>query len=401
MLDLNLTPDQGLERNTVVCADALDYLRGLPDGYAHCLITSPPYFNVRDFGVAGQIGQERSLAEYVSRLTAVFAEALRVLRADGVMWINMGDCYSTHRPGQTAQRAFAKSTINGRTRYADNEGKRASGQYRNSQLAEKNLLGVPWRLAFALQDIGWILRSDIIWEKAAPKPESSKDRVTRAHEYVFMFVKNERYYYDYFVLQEPAVGARHGSQANSKYFSLASQYTGLDNIQPTLTRNARSVWRIASQPTAFDHYAAFPPRLVERLVSAGSPRQSCAACGAPYVRVVEREFVQQGDVSEARARRDAPGNKPLYAGDNRKGPRGYTRYMSRGFRPSCRCGGARCCPASCSTHLWGRAPRRSWRGRLGGTSWAAIYRPNTLASRWNDWLGPTRCPSWRSRWPVC
>lgn len=169
--------------------DALDVARSLPAGLARCIVTSPPYYGLRDYGEAGQYGAEGSVGEYVARMVELFRELRRVLADDGTLWLNLGDSYSSG--GRGAYAATGKT--------GDRQGRRATikGVLRPpAELPDKNLLGVPWRVAFALQDDGWILRSDIIWAKPNPMPESVTDRPTKAHEYVFLFAKSPRYYYD-------------------------------------------------------------------------------------------------------------------------------------------------------------------------------------------------------------
>ena len=204
--------------------DAHNVLQRLPDESVQCLITSPPYWGLRDYAFAEQIGLEPTLPQYVNRLTSVFAEARRVLKDDGVFWLNIGDGYTSGNRGWRApdkkNPARAMSS-----RPCTPEG-----------LKPKDLLGLPWRLAFALQDDGWYLRADIIWHKPNVTPESVKDRPTRAHEYVFMFTKSERYYYDReSVMEESAKGKR----------------------------NRRSVWSINTQAFTGAHFATFPPSLIE------------------------------------------------------------------------------------------------------------------------------------------
>lgn len=205
--------------------DALRVLGLLPSASMQCVVTSPPYWGLRDYGIEGQIGLEEALPQFINRLVAVFAEVKRVLKDDGVLWLNIGDGYTSGNRGYRApdrkNRARAMSV-----RPDTPEG-----------LKPKDLLGIPWRLAFALQDDGWYLRSDIVWHKPNAMPESVKDRPGRCHEYVFMLTKSERYYYDYDAAREPAA-----------------------NGAP---RNRRSVWSVNTQATDHAHYAVFPPALIE------------------------------------------------------------------------------------------------------------------------------------------
>ncbi len=205
--------------------DALQVLHRLPSAAVQCIVTSPPYWGLRDYGIEGQIGLEETLPQFINRLVAVFAEARRVLRDDGVLWLNIGDGYTSGNRGYRAP--DRKNPARAMSVRPDTpEG-----------LKPKDLLGIPWRLAFALQDDGWYLRSDIVWHKPNAMPESVKDRPSRSHEYLFMLTKSERYFYDYQAAMEPA--------ANGAW------------------RNRRSVWSIPTQATEHAHYAVFPPALIE------------------------------------------------------------------------------------------------------------------------------------------
>lgn len=215
----------------ILQGDSLHILRRLPADSVQCIVTSPPYWGLRDYHIAGQIGLESSLTQYVNRLVAVFNEARRVLKDDGVFWLNIGDGYTSGNRGWRApdkkNPARAMST-----RPDTPEG-----------LKPKDLLGVPWRLAFALQQDGWYLRCDVVWNKPNAMPESVKDRPTRAHEYVFMLTKAERYFYDYKAAMEQNGGK---------------------------PRNRRTVWDINTQPFSDAHFATFPPALVRPCILASS-----------------------------------------------------------------------------------------------------------------------------------
>jgi len=271
-----------IERDTVVCMDALEALRRMDDESVNCIVTSPPYFGLRDYGIAGQIGLEDTPAAYVERLRVLFSEARRVLRDDGVLWLNIGDSYNSNRnnnqgTGLDELREWAKQAKN-------IKGVPAPG------LGEKQLLGIPWRVAFALQDDGWILRSDVIWAKPNPMPESVTDRPTKSHEYVFLFSRQPRYWYDADAIKESCVDGDpsppRGSEGvgDNKNSGRRKQdevgkrtYVGFndrwDNRQEPLThRNARTVWTIATQPNSLAHFAMMPPELARRCILAGCPR---------------------------------------------------------------------------------------------------------------------------------
>lgn len=219
--------------NKIICGDSLEVLKTCPPGIFDCCITSPPYWGLRDYGITNQIGSEENLDDYIENLVSIFREVRRVLTDDGTLWLNIGDSY----------------TSGNRTwRDIDKKNPARGMSYRPptpSGLKPKDLIGVPWRLAFALQSDGWYLRSDIIWYKPNCQPESVKDRPTRCHEYVFLFSKSEKYYYDYEAVMEPANGSGK-------------------------LKNKRSVWCINTEPFKEAHFAKFATKLVEPCILAGS-----------------------------------------------------------------------------------------------------------------------------------
>lgn len=238
----------GDDRFTLLVGDARERLSELPDGIVQACITSPPYFGLRDYGVDGQIGLEETPQEYVERLVDVFREVKRVLAGDGTLWLNLGDSYAG---------SWGASALWG--------------------VKPKDLLGIPWRVAFALQADGWCLRSDCIWSKPNPMPESVRDRPTRAHEYVFLLSKSGRYYYDHEAIKEPAVSDHPSGNGFKRPQSLSRQNKdgtpkGKDEQWADVggKRNRRSVWHIPVRPFKGAHFAVFPEALVEPMVLAGS-----------------------------------------------------------------------------------------------------------------------------------
>lgn len=225
-------------------------------------ITSPPYFGLRDYGESGQIGLEQTIDEYVARLVEVFSEVHRVLRGDGTLWLNLGDSYNSigHKKSSSG---YGTSTLAGGAQTHSPLRRETNA---GSGLKHKDLIGVPWRVAFALQEYGWFLRQDIIWSKPNPMPESVKDRCTKAHEYVFLLSKSERYYFNADAIKESA-----GSKFD-KGKTAAHQLGRSSNIERvhSALRNKRSVWSIATQPYKGAHFATFPEKLVEPCVLAGS-----------------------------------------------------------------------------------------------------------------------------------
>jgi DNA modification methylase len=338
----------------ILAGDVLARLRELADECMHCVVTSPPYWGLRDYGVDGQIGQEPTPEEYILKLVAVFREVRRVLRSDGTCWLNLGDTYAGYW-------GDAKARQQNRPSSADTNGW-SNGFHMNarpsfhqafdqSQLKPKDLVGVPWMLAFALRADGWWLRQGIIWHKPNPMPESVTDRCTRSHEYLFLLAKSERYFYDAEAIKEPLVrpeesqrkipakfgGAKKWEEAHkqSRLYS-GHDYTGtLDG-----KRNKRSVWTIAVEAFSEAHFATFPTKLVEPCILAGTSEHGCCgSCDAPWRRITERTHTFQSGSGRA-------GHAPLgkFAGsaqaesgeyDIRMGPVLTTQTV--GWEAACSC----------------------------------------------------------------
>ncbi len=246
----------------------------LADKSVNCCVTSPPYFGLRDYGHAGQIGLEPTPDEFVAKLVEVFREVRRVLRDDGTLWLNLGDSYASggrksRDPGKSKiHPAFKGDAFADGLRPDDPEG-----------IKQKDLLGIPWRVAFALQQDGWYLRQDIIWHKPNPMPESVRDRCTKAHEYIFLLSKSPKYYFDWQAMQEPATNRPPGNKKPTKggreyLIAEGEQHrtaANLHNIEARETRNRRSVWTVTTKPFRGAHFATFPPDLIEPCVLAGCP----------------------------------------------------------------------------------------------------------------------------------
>ena len=258
--------------------DCLDILPTLEDESVQCVVTSPPYYGLRDYGNDNQIGLESTPEEYIAKVVAVFRGVWRVLRDDGVVWLNLGDSYAgsgakqTGRNDEGAQdlaRRFEKYGT-GRPKASTQKNTRASAGG-TPNLKPKDLIGIPWRVALALQADGWYLRSDIIWHKPNPMPESVTDRCTKSHEYVFMLTKSVRYYYDAEAVKEKGAEPhrKRGDAIGHTQRKLASR--PIDRTAKTSpTRNRRTVWTIATQPYSGAHFAVMPPKLVEPCILAGS-----------------------------------------------------------------------------------------------------------------------------------
>ncbi len=262
--------------------DCLEVMRGMAAGSVQTCVTSPPYYGLRDYGVAGQIGLEDTPPEYVARLVAVFREVRRLLRDDGTLWLNLGDSYATDSKWGGSTGGKAAAALHGLGGGGRN--KTATG------LPDKNLIGIPWRVAFALQEDGWFLRQDIIWAKPNPMPESVTDRCTKAHEYLFLLSKSPRYFFDMEAIKEPAAGVNNyppqggpvpGAPAQSRLRPAVPRggFDGKTNALPgreafratSEKRHKRSVWNVATTPFKEAHFATFPEQLIEPCILAGSP----------------------------------------------------------------------------------------------------------------------------------
>ena len=295
-----------MEVDKIYQGDSLEVLKTFEDNSIDCCVTSPPYYTLRDYGVDGQIGLEETPEKYIERLTEVFMEVHRVLKPNGTLWLNIGDSYNGYKGN-------AKSQYND-SKYVGGHGghpTRPSGYgLECKELKPKDLIGIPWMLAFSLRNAGWYLRQDIIWHKPNPMPESVKDRCTKSHEYIFLLSKSQKYYFDYEAIQEEATGydgrkdtmmkgskkydtqimpnqsvqtmAKNGHE-RWKFKSKNCQYDGQvpnsmhirggmglpDEVYPV--RNKRDVWSINVKPCKEAHFATYPPELVSTCILAGCP----------------------------------------------------------------------------------------------------------------------------------
>lgn len=275
--------------NKIINSDCLSGLKTLPDQCVNTCVTSPPYFGLRDYGCAGQIGLEPTPQDFVDALVAVFREVKRVLRDDGTLWLNLGDSYCNSNGYARANNGWERK---GRVGATAND--RDLTELHNVGLKTKDLIGIPWRVAFALQSDGWYLRQDIIWHKPNPMPESVTDRCTKSHEYIFLLSKSPKYYFDNEDIKEPATTGYNGSEFHtgktgqhqlgraSKQPRFGGNKYGDNNspehntksgneYSPTGFRNKRDVWTVATRSFKDAHFATFPPDLIRPCVLAGAP----------------------------------------------------------------------------------------------------------------------------------
>ncbi|GGY87973.1 DNA-methyltransferase [Shewanella fodinae] len=287
----------------VLIGDCIEQMRQLPAQSVHCCVTSPPYYGLRDYGVDGQIGLEPTPEEFIQKLVAVFREVRRVLRDDGTLWVNIGDSYA--RRGGTDKNISSTGKVGNTLKTLDHLPDRK--QQPPAGTKEKDLLGIPWMLAFALREDGWYLRQDIIWNKPNAMPESVRDRCTKAHEYMFLLSKSKRYYFDHEAIKEPAASNRtigtgvgwnttskndhrdnRADRTRSRRDSFKREGSKREQQIPgqnygthrnereesawdLSTRNKRSVWNVATRGYKEAHFATFPPALIEPCILAGSP----------------------------------------------------------------------------------------------------------------------------------
>jgi DNA modification methylase len=338
-----------MSKVTILQGDALTVLRTLPAESVHCIVTSPPYFGLRDYGVSGQIGLEASIEEYIAALVGVFREARRVLRADGTCWINLGDSYAGSwgaqgRQGKTGELA-GRTACAARQIAVAAKKEHGTGSLRNEPgLKPKDLCMIPARVALALQADGWWIRSDIVWAKPNPMPESVTDRPTKAHEYVFLLAKSERYYYDNEAIKEPASDPRgclrfkpDRAVAMGRKARGNERAENYNTIPRSIDRNRRSVWTIATRPYSEAHFATFPPELPEVCIKAGTSEKGCCPqCGASWKRQTKSRRLVDGkeERHDAWARPDEP---------RRLGAEGVghwrttTETITTGWGPGCSC----------------------------------------------------------------
>lgn len=279
----------------ILPGDVLDRLKDLPNESVHCVVTSPPYYGLRDYGVEGQIGLEETPEQYVKKMVEVFKEVRRVLRSDGTLWLNLGDSYAGSGKGAWKNKKIQKEVY-----IPDPDSPQCLMNKVPIGLKPKDLMGIPWRVAFAFQEDGWWLRQDIIYSKPNPMPESVADRCTKSHEYIFLLSKSEKYYYDQESIKEPASYSTEERKSRSRDGNKRLIGNGVNAIHPKKSdkqrghsrrhagfnerwdhmtreeqcsgmRNKRSVWTVATRPFPEAHFATFPEELIQPCILAGCP----------------------------------------------------------------------------------------------------------------------------------
>jgi DNA modification methylase len=271
----------------ILVGDALEKLKTLESESVQTCVTSPPYWGLRDYGIAGQLGQEDDPLEFVLKMKIIFREVRRVLKKDGTLWLNLGDSYSASGRASGTKNLSGKEKSNLGSVHLQSHLERSGASGRAWQAApgfkKKELIGIPWRVAFALQDDGWYLRQDIIWHKSRVMPESVRDRCTKAHEYFFLLAKSEKYFFNSEAIKEPCkkeskerykrsfTDIRSGT---TKHLRIAGEICPREGPQRAITapdmRNKRSVWKVSGTNFKGAHFATFPPALIEPCILAGS-----------------------------------------------------------------------------------------------------------------------------------
>ncbi len=342
-------------------ADALHI--PLTDETVQTVVTSPPYYGLRDYGISGQLGLERTFEEYIEKMVMVFREVWRVLRKDGTVWLNIGDSYAGSNQGfmsdGTQVGGIKQSTNVGSVTIKSKRMERDYSRWGGGNLREtgnlkpKDLIGIPWRVAFALQADGWWLRSDIIWSKPNPMPESVTDRPTKSHEYLFLLSKSHHYFYDAEAIREPQIDFKRGANGehigwdddervepgNRRGTGSNIDRNGNKRAYNPAGRNRRTVWEIATTSYSGAHFATFPPDLVRPCILAGTSPKACEHCGAPWERIIEKGFTDHtGDTESEYPQGTTAKRLALLRQAARKNGGEYANNKSTlGWRPTCKC----------------------------------------------------------------
>lgn len=306
-------------------------------------VTSPPYFGLRDYGHERQIGLEQTPEEYIAAMVEVFRCVWDVLADDGTLWLNIGDSYNTQPAGNVTPSGFSQTRPSRISGNGDQETVK-TGRQLIPGIKKKDLIGIPWMLAFALRADGWYLRQDIIWHKPNPMPESVRDRCTKAHEYIFLLSKSQKYFFDSEAIKEDAKWERWGDQTVKKEQQGTAKWIGnksKEELQALGKKNRRSVWTVTTKPFKGAHFATFPPDLIEPCILAGSSEKGhCPECGEKWIRQVEK--TKSFESGSGKSGNQIQGKQDLKASDTnstpdiRMGPVIHTKTI--GWEPSCSCG---------------------------------------------------------------
>lgn len=329
--------------------EVIEGLRRLPDESVHCVVTSPPYFGLRDYKAEGQIGNEKTPEEFVEKIAAVFREVFRVLRKDGTAWVNIGDSYYNYRPGKNS--GLARQSYKDTDQDLPKDCARRGTKLDNIQ--EKELIGIPWMVAFALRKDGWRIRSEIIWNKKNPMPSSVKDRPSPTHETIFLLTKSKHYFFDAFAIREKCSDEAEGGEPKEKirpskkrgdFNGKTEAVDGRNAFRAVVEyRNKRDVWTLSTEPYPLAHFACFPKKLVEPCILAGTSAEGvCEACGAPRRRITKQSGGSIGKAYHDHSDNEIRGNRMC---KEAKGGYDY-KVESVGFEPTCLCKGARMKPAT-------------------------------------------------------
>jgi DNA modification methylase len=271
-----------MQINKIYNENCLDFIKKVPDNFIDCVITSPPYYGLRDYGTEGQFGLEETPEMFVENLVNLFREVRRAMKPEGTLWLNLGDSYANQKSGDTYSgfnERYSGTGINGKqSKTLSNFDK--NRKFNFSGYKPKDLIGIPWMVAFALRADGWYLRQDIIWHKPNPMPESVTDRCTKAHEYIFLLSKSQKYFYDADAIKEESIhygSDNRSDKGNIRYEGKRTQNTDGSNGQDSFVtinekRNKRSVWSVTTKPFKEAHFATFPEDLIEPCVLAGCPK---------------------------------------------------------------------------------------------------------------------------------
>lgn len=312
---------------TLICADVIEGLRSLPDESVQCCVTSPPYWGLRNYDTDGQIGLEETLQEWIINLVKVFREVKRVLRSDGTLWINLGDSYAgSHGTGGNP----------GDKQFTNVGSRRKLPDWSKQTFKPKDLMMQPARLAIALQDDGWYLRSEICWSKPNPMPNSATDRPAQAKEQIYLLTKKPQYYFDMEAVKEKTTGNTHssGTKLNTPAENAGIGHKDFQRATSNLVekRNLRNVWTFPATQYKGEHYATFPERLPQICILAGtSERGCCIECGSPWKRIVESERTNEKKRSHDESWNSGTGLTP------HSGYRGNLATQTIGWKPTCDC----------------------------------------------------------------